>query len=303
MTVGRFAPSPTGSLHLGNLRTALLAWCFARHDDGAFVMRVEDLTTGAAPVCEAEQLEDLAAIGIDHDGPLVRQSARTDRYRSVISRLVADGRTYPCTCSRRDIREAAAAPHGPPIEGGYPGTCSSRSTHDQRRLVESGEPVALRLRVDGAEIEFDDRFHGRVRSAVDDFVIRRADGTAAYNLAVVVDDADQGVDQVVRGDDLVHTTPRQVFVQRLLGFPTPEYVHVALVYGPDGERLAKRHGAISLGQCRELGEPVASVVARLAASIGLAEPGERLDATEVLRRFDPGRLAVAEQLPEPVQSG
>ena len=152
---------------------------------------------------------------------------------------------------------------------------------------------------EGAEIEFDDRFHGRVRSAVDDFVIRRADGTAAYNLAVVVDDADQGVDQVVRGDDLVHTTPRQVFVQRLLGLPTPEYVHVALVYGPDGERLAKRHGAISLGQCRELGEPVASVVARLAASIGLAEPGERLDATEVLRRFDPGRLAVAEQLPEP----
>lgn len=297
MTVGRFAPSPTGSLHLGNLRTALLAWCFARHVDGRFAMRVEDLTTGAAPVREAEQLADLAAIGIDHDGPIVRQSERVDRYAAAIDMLVAQGRTYPCTCSRRDIREAAAAPHGPSIEGGYPGTCAARPAAEQRRLLDSGEPVALRLRAEGATVEVDDRLLGPIGSPVDDFVIRRADGTAAYNLAVVLDDADANVDQVVRGDDLVHTTPRQVLVQQLLGLPTPEYVHVPLVYGPDGDRLAKRHGAISLGAQLERGETVPHVVGRLAASIGLAGPDEEVDAREVLDRFDPVRLRIDEQLP------
>ena len=166
----------------------------------------------------------------------------------------------------------------------------------ERRLAE-GRPAATRVRTDGAVVAFTDRLLGAIEEPVDDFVVRRADGVAAYNLAVVIDDADQGVDQVVRGDDLVHTTPRQVFVQQLLGLPTPEYVHVPLVYGPDGERLAKRHGAISLRARLAAGETVPQVVGQLAASIGCAEPGERVTAADVLARFDPDRLHIAEQLP------
>ncbi len=297
MATGRFAPTPSGDLHLGNLRTALLAWCFARHAGGSFLIRVEDLTTGAEPIRAAEQLEDLAAIGIDHDGPIVAQSERRARYDEVVAELERRGRTYRCFCSRRDIREAAAAPHGPSFEGHYPGTCAGLDAGEVERRLAEGRPAATRLRADGAVVGFTDRLLGAIEEPVDDFVIRRADGVAAYNLAVVVDDADQGVDQVVRGDDLVHTTPRQVFVQQHLGVPTPEYVHVPLVYGPDGERLAKRHGAISLRARLATGETVSQVVGRLAASVGCAEPGEELTAAEVLGRFDPDRLRIDEQLP------
>lgn len=297
MTTGRFAPTPSGDLHLGNLRTALLAWCFARHDGGRFLIRVEDLTTGAAPRRTAEQLEDLATIGVDHDGPIVAQSDRRDRYDAALARLAAEGRTYRCFCSRRDIRDAAAAPHGPSIEGGYPGTCRALTDDEVARRLAAGHQAATRLRADGAEVGVEDRLVGTILESVDDFVVRRADGVAAYNLAVVVDDADQGVDQVVRGADLVHTTPRQVLLQRLLGLPTPEYLHVPLVHGPDGERLAKRHGAISLRQRLATGESVAQVVGRLAASMGLADEGEPMTAAEVLARFDPDGLQVAATLP------
>ncbi len=296
MTVGRFAPTPSGDLHLGNLRTALLAWAYARHDSGSFLLRVEDLTTGAAPLRAAEQLEDLAMLGIDHDGSIVWQSDRRRRYDEVIDQLEAEGRTYRCFCSRRDIREAAAAPHGPSTEGGYPGTCSTLDAAEVERRLEHGLPAATRLRSNGAIVRVVDRFHATFEERVDDFVIRRADGVAAYNLAVVVDDADQGVDQVVRGDDLVHTTPRQVLVQQVLDLPTPEYLHVPLVYGADGERLAKRHGAISLRARLGAGASVPEVLGMLAASIGLAAPGETLSAADVLARFDPGRLRIVEQL-------
>ena len=170
-----------------------------------------------------EQLEDLATLGIDHDGPIVSQSERRDRYEAALARLEAEGRTYPCFCSRRDIREAAAAPHGPSVEGGYPGTC--RAAHRgprSRALVAAGSATGDRdCGPTARSVRGEDRLLGTIEEPVDDFVVRRADGVAAYNLAVVVDDADQGVDQVVRGDDLVHTTPRQVLVQQLLGLPTP----------------------------------------------------------------------------------
>jgi glutamyl-tRNA synthetase len=210
--------------------------------------------------------------------------------------------TYPCYCSRRDIREAAAAPHGPFSEGAYPGTCSELDDAGRAARGAHGRPPALRLRARAATVTVQDRLAGTVEAVVDDFVVRRADGVAAYNLAVVVDDADQGVDQVVRGEDLLHTTPRQVLVQQLLGLPTPQYVHVPLVLGADGERLAKRHGAISLRQRRALGESVPEVVGRLAASMGLAAPGEALDAATVLERFDPERLELADRLPEPTEA-
>jgi glutamyl-tRNA synthetase len=303
VTTGRFAPTPSGDLHLGNLRTALLAWCFARHDDGRFLIRVEDLTTGAEPIRSAEQLEDLSTIGVDHDGPIVVQSDRRDRYEAALARLAAEGRTYRCFCSRRDIREAAAAPHGPSIEGGYPGTCRLLDATEVSRRLAEGRPAATRLRADAAVVRVQDRIVGTVEEPVDDFVVRRADGVAAYNLAVVLDDADQGVDQVVRGDDLVHTTPRQVLLQQLLDLPTPQYVHVPLVYGPDGERLAKRHGAITLRDQLAQGRTPASVVGRLAASFGLADAGEELTAADVLARFDPHDLQIGTQLPESLQPG
>jgi glutamyl-tRNA synthetase len=290
VTTGRFAPSPSGSLHLGSLRTALLAWCAARAAGGTFLVRMEDLTTGAAPVSEQEQLKDLAALGLHHDGAVVRQSERTHLYDAAIDRLVDAGLTYPCWCSRREIAEAAAAPHGPP-KGVYPGTCRDLDEGGRRaRELATGRPPALRLRAAGAVQEFVDGLHGRLAEQVDDLVLRRADGVAAYNLAVVVDDAAQGVDQVVRGDDLLPTTPRQVLLQRLLDLPTPEYLHVPLVLGPGGERLAKRHGAIGLRDRLAAGETPEQVLGMLAASVGLAERGEELSAEQVLHRFDVDRL-------------
>lgn len=287
MTTGRFAPSPSGSLHLGNLRTALLAWCFARSEGGRFLVRMEDLTTGAVTSHESEQLADLAAVGVTHDGPVVRQSERRHLHDRAVDALTTAGLTYPCFCSRREVREAASAPHGLDPEGAYPGTCRDLTGGEQDERRRAGRAPALRLRADGVPVEVVDRLHGRAVGAVDDMVLRRADGVAAYNLAVVVDDADQGVDQVVRGDDLLGTTPRQVLLQRLLGLPTPEYVHVPMVLGPDGARLAKRHGAVTLADRMALGESPGSVVGRLAASLGLGRAGEELTAELLLERFDP----------------
>ena len=291
MTVGRFAPSPSGPLHLGNLRTALLAWCAARHDGGTFLLRMEDLTTGAAPVAEAEQLADLATLGLTHDGEIVRQSERRRLYDDAVRQLVRDGHTYDCYCSRREIREAAAAPHGELPEGAYPGTCRQLTASQIRLFEREGRRPALRLRGDGALVRIEDRARGVWSREVDDFVLRRADGVAAYNLAVVVDDAAQGVDQVVRGDDLLDTTPRQIRLQQLLGLPTiSSYLHVPLALGSDGERLAKRHGAVGLTDQLERGATVPDVIGLLASSAGLAEPGEQLSADEVARRFDVARL-------------
>lgn len=296
MTTGRFAPTPSGDLHLGNLRTALLAWCFARSADGRFLVRVEDLTTGAAPRRMAEQLEDLASIGVDHDGQVTTQSQRSARYDQVVELLTSAGLTYPCFCSRRDVRDAAAAPNGPSIEGGYPGTCRQLGRSELAARASLGRPPALRLRAGAARVKVSDRRLGDIEARVDDFVIRRADGVAAYNLAVVIDDADQGIDQVVRGDDLAESTPRQVMLQHLLGLPTPEYVHVPLMLGPDGRRLAKRHGGITLRDQLAAGRSIHQVVGSLAASCGLADDGESLDATQVLERFDPERLRFSTRL-------
>ena len=243
---GRFAPSPTGTLHLGNLRTALLAWLFARSAGSRFLVRMEDLDTSRVrPRVAEEQLADLAAVGLDWDGEVAYQSARQDRYVAAIEDLRADGRLYECFCTRAEIREAASAPHGPLPEGHYPGTCLglTEAAREERRAM---RPPALRVHADGARVGFADRLHGEVEGVVDDFVVRRNDGAVAYNLAVVVDDAAQGVEEVVRGDDLLDSTPRQLFLARMLGLPEPSHAHVPLVLGPDSARLAKRHGAVTL---------------------------------------------------------
>ena len=277
---GRFAPSPTGDLHLGNLRTALLAWLFARRAGGRFLMRMEDLDAGRVrPGDEERQLADLAAIGVDWDGPVVRQSERLGLYADALSQLDADGLLYPCFCTRAEIREAASAPHGALAEGAYPGTCRELSAREQAARQAAGRPPALRVRAGGARVDVDDRLVGRLSGTVDDFVVRRGDGAYAYNLAVVVDDARQDVDQVVRGADLAESTPRQAWLARTLGVGQPEYVHVPLVLGPDGARLAKRHGAVTL---REM--PAGGAREWIAASLGLP-PGD-----DLLESFDPDRL-------------
>ena len=244
---GRFAPSPTGTLHLGNLRTALLAWLFARSADARFLVRMEDLDTGRVrPGIAEEQLRDLAAIGLDWDGEVVYQSARLALYADAIAQLHAHGRIYECYCTRAEIRAAASAPHGPLPEGAYPGTCLRLSAAELAAKRASGRPPALRLRADAEHVTFTDRLLGRQEGVVDDFVVQRNDGAPAYNLAVVVDDADQGVGEVVRGADLLDSTPRQLFLARLLGASAPHHAHVPLVLGPDGARLAKRHGDVTL---------------------------------------------------------
>jgi glutamyl-tRNA synthetase len=280
---GRYAPSPSGPLHLGNLRTALLAWLFARSAGARFLIRIEDLDQGRSrPEHIAGQLDDLAALGLESDGEVVRQSQRHALYHAAIDRLD----TYPCYCTRAEIREAASAPHGPP--GAYPGTCRELTAAQRAELEATGRPPALRLRVaPGTRIAFVDRVLGHIEPAhpVDDLVVRRNDGTPAYNLAVMVDDADQRVGEVVRGADLLEATPGQLHLADALGLRRPAHAHVPLVLGPDGARLAKRHGAVTLADRRALGESAEDVRAELLGSVGL--PGE-LDAA--LAAFEAGEL-------------
>jgi glutamyl-tRNA synthetase len=291
MADGRFAPSPTAALHLGNLRTALLAWLFARSAGSRFLIRIEDLDRAASRDSHVRaHLDDLRSLGLDWDGEVVRQSERFDRYGAALERLEDAGLLYECYCTRREVLEAATAPHEHLPEGAYPGTCRGLSGSERARRRREGRTAALRLDAGAPLVEFDDRLHGRCRGVVDDFVVRRRDGVPAYNLAVVVDDADQGIEEVVRGDDLLAGTPRQVLLTRLLGVDTPGYAHVPLVLGPDGERLAKRHGAVTLADRLALGETASAVRSRLAASLGLAAPGETVTPEELVTRFDPTRL-------------
>jgi glutamyl-tRNA synthetase len=289
--IGRYAPSPTGTLHLGNLRTALLAWLFARSAGSAFLMRIEDLDAGRVrPGLAEAQLADLAALGLDWDPPVMTQSERLEAYAEAIARLQAQDALYPCYCTRREIREAASAPHGPLPEGAYPGTCRELTGSERAERERSGRPPALRLRAGDEQVGYDDRLLGRVTAAVDDVVVRRNDGAPAYNLAVVVDDAAQGVEEVVRGADLAETTPRQILLARRLALPVPAYAHVPLLLGPDGARLAKRHGAVTLADRLALGETPEQVRGELAAGVGLADPGQTPSMDELLTRFDPGAL-------------
>jgi len=294
---GRYAPSPTGRLHLGNLRTALLAWCFARSRGAPFLVRIEDLDEQRSRrEYEATALADLAALGIDWDGEVVRQSERRDRHRDAFERLRADGRLYRCWCSRAEIREAVAAPHGP--HAAYPGTCRRLSERERAQRERSGRPCAWRFDAGAVGVSFDDAVAGSQGAVVDDFVVwregPRGAQTAAYNLAVVVDDADQGVGEVVRGDDLLETTPRQIALGEALAVPIPRYAHVPLVLWGEGRRLAKRRPPAgvpaTLPERLARGERIEALVGWMASSAGLVPPGTELDARELLARFSPARL-------------
>ncbi len=291
IATGRYAPSPTGTLHLGNLRTALLAWLFARSQGARFLMRIEDLDSARVrPGVAAQQLADLAALGLDWDGPVVRQSERRELYDAALEQLAAAGQLYRCYCTRAEIREAASAPHGAPAEGAYAGTCRELTRAQRAERERGGRHPALRLRAGAAVVSFADRLLGTQAGAVDDLVVRRNDGAPAYNLAVVVDDTAQGVREVVRGADLIQTTPRQLYVAQRLGVAAPGYAHVPLVLGPDGSRLAKRHGAVTLADRVAAGKSPAQVRADLARSVGLAGAGETPPLAELLARFDPSIL-------------
>lgn len=288
MPAGRYAPSPSSDLHVGNLRTALLAWLYARSSGRALRLRVEDLDearVAAAAGTEERQLADLAALGIGFDGPLVRQSERGAAYEEA-ARGLGD-RLYECFCTRREIREATRAPHHAHIP--YPGTCRDL-TEAERERRRAERPAAWRVRSDDVEWTVDDLVHGPHTEPVDDFVVRRGDGAWAYNFVVVVDDIAMGVDQVVRGDDLLASAPRQAWLTRELGGQVPAYAHVPLVLDPAGERLAKRHGAITLADLAADGVPATAVRDRLAESLGLAAAGEHPSMAQVLARFDPAAV-------------
>ena len=254
-------------------------------------MRIDDLDAARSrPQIAEAQLADLAALGLDWDGPVVRQSERGALYEEALARLDADGLLYACYCTRAEIREAASAPHGALAEGAYPGTCRELTAAQRAERERAGRPPALRLRAGEAVVSFADRLLGEQRGVVDDLVVRRNDGAAAYNLAVVVDDTAQGVGEVVRGADLLETTARQLHLRALLGGPPVVHAHVPLVLGPDGARLAKRHGAVTLADRAAAGQSPLAVRSQLAASVGLAAPGEQPSLDELLAAFDPSSL-------------
>lgn len=306
---GRYAPSPSGDLHLGNLRTAILAWAMARRGGKSFYMRVEDLDR-VRPGAAERQLADLRAMGLDWDvspgsaaestegkeAGVLYQSTRLAAYERAVQRLREAGLVYECYCTRREIQEASSAPHGAP--GAYPGTCRELSKA-QRQERRTQRPPALRLRAECTSYTVQDDFYGTYTGLVDDFVLVRNDGTYAYNLTSVVDDAFVGVEQIVRGDDLLPSAPRQSYLAQLLGLAQPRYAHVPLALNEEGKRLAKRDGAVTLPQLREAGVEIPTILGWIAASIpvynadGSAHSADVPvpNAAAILERFDPARMA------------
>lgn len=288
---GRYAPSPTSALHLGNLRTALVAWLMARSTDRQFRLRIEDLDrqrVAAARGVVDRQVRDLTGLGLDFDPPTVVQSDRIDEYARAAATL--GDLVYECFCTRREIAAAASAPHAGDGFRAYPGTCRDL-TADERERRRRERPPALRVRASAAVVEVVDHWIGRTSQVVDDFVIRRNDGVWAYQFAVVVDDAAMGIDQIVRGDDLASSMGRHVWLARALGRPfTGEFAHVPLVVRPDGRRLAKRDGDPGLQDLCAAGWTPGEVLGLLAGSLGLAARGERVDPARLLARFDPDLL-------------
>lgn len=296
---GRYAPSPTGELHLGNAWAALVAWLSIRSRNGGFVLRMEDLDPARSrPDLAARILEELAWLGLDWDeGPDLggphrpyTQSERCASYDDAFERLRDARLLYPCFCSRKDIAAAASAPQAPGDELRYPGTCRALEPAEARRRLEAGNRHAWRFRVP-LEIRpvFDDLSHGsygRERDPSGDFVVRRSDGVTAYQLAVVLDDDAMQIDEVVRGDDLLHSTPRQILLCRALNLKVPVYGHVPLLLGRDGARLSKRHHGITLRELREDGFSAAEIVGRLARLLGLRRKDAPVHARDLVGEFN-----------------
>ncbi|HEX9793213.1 MAG TPA: tRNA glutamyl-Q(34) synthetase GluQRS [Planctomycetota bacterium] len=297
---GRLAPSPTGVLHLGNARSFLLAWLDVRARGGEVLLRIEDLDgprikSGAAEAA----IEDLAWLGLDWDAGPVYQRPRLACYRAALEKLAAAGLAYPCTCTRRDVELAASAPHAGEEGPLYPGTCRGRFADAAAARAASGAEPCWRFAVPaGAAVEFADRHAGPQRIAVGrelgDFVIWKKDGEPAYQLAVVVDDAEQGVNSILRGADLLPSAARQTLLYQALGHAPPEFAHVPLVVGSDGRRLAKRHGDTTLSQFRAAGYDAPALLRWLAEVSGLAPPRRAYGcARDLLADFALARVPAA----------
>ena len=288
----RLAPSPTGALHLGNARTFLVNWLLARQNGWSILLRIEDLDGPRIKSgTDLQAMDDLGRLGIDWDEGPIYQSVRMAEYAKAIERLIAEGAAYPCVCTRREVELAASAPHAEDGSAVYPGTCRGRfiSVKDAREF--SGKAPAIRFRVPEGIVRWMDQSRGTMECDVarelGDFVIAKADGTPAYQLAVVVDDAAMGITQVVRGDDLIDSTPRQILLYGALGLSgkIPQYRHLPLVVGTDGRRLAKRHGDTRLSHYRELGVPAGRVLALLARWCGMVKVADTVTAREMIERF------------------
>lgn len=304
MTVrGRYAPSPTGTTHLGNASTALLAWLSARAGGGAFVLRLEDLDRLRVVPGSAESIIlDLRWLGLDWDegpdapGPYepYAQSERRSHYDAAFATLRAAGLVYPCFCSRKDIQSAASAPQAPGDEAVYPGTCRDLEPDDVALRIASRRPHAWRFRVEEAKApEFVDRVHGRYVAepgSIGDFVVRRADGVPAYQLAAVVDDIAMEISEVVRGDDLLSSTVRQLLLYRAFAATPPAFAHVPLILGDDGIRLSKRHQGVTLKEMREAGATAGAIVGRLAHRHGLRKSTDPVSARDLIADFDVAAL-------------
>lgn len=292
---GRYAPSPTGDVHLGNASTALLAWLSARAGAGAFVLRIEDLDGPRTRPGAAERgMADLAWMGLDWDegpdrggphAPYV-QSLRRERYEAAFARLREAGLVYPCFCSRKDVAAAASAPQEAGDEAPYGGRCRALDPVEAVRRVASGGRHAWRFRVEGDAPGFEDAVVGAVPARpIGDFVVRRSDGIPAYQLAVVVDDGAMGITEVVRGRDLLASTARQLLVYRALGLEAPAFAHVPLWLGPDGVRLSKRHAGTSLRELREEGMHPEALLGRIAWKLGLRADERRCRPGDLVPGF------------------
>jgi glutamyl-tRNA synthetase len=287
-SIGRLAPSPTGAQHIGNARTFLVAWLDARNRGGRLLLRVEDLDTPRTKAWATEQaVEDLQWLGLDWDAVAPMQSDRGDRYQTALSWLREREHVYPCTCSRSEIENSASAPHERMLDGAiYPGTCAHRTARDAPALESQGIRFAWRFRMPEGTSTWVDLLQGpqtlAPKQALGDFVVARNYGPTAYQLAVVVDDFDQSITHVVRGDDLVYSTYRQNALFTALGWTSPEYMHVPLVVGPDGKRLAKRHGDTRLSLLREQQVAPESLLGQLAHSLCLTPNSEPISAPELL---------------------
>jgi len=292
MVCGRFAPSPSGRMHLGNLWSGLLAWLSARNAGGRMVLRLEDLDTDRCRPEYCDQvMRDLEWLGLDWDNEPVYQSQRTEIYAEHFRRLEELGLIYPCYCTRAE-RLAASAPHRSDGVTLYDGRCRHLTAQEQQSLANSRRP-AWRVAVPAEEYSFDDLCQGRYSEQLDrdcgDFILRRSDGVYAYQLAVVVDDALMGVNQVVRGRDLLDSTPRQLWLGKTLGFTAPEHAHVPLLLAPDGRRLAKRDRDQELGQLQQL-YTAPELVGRLAHLAGLIPEYEPMTPTQLMPLFDWSRM-------------
>ncbi|MEY8403688.1 tRNA glutamyl-Q(34) synthetase GluQRS [Oscillospiraceae bacterium 44-34] len=286
-TTGRFAPSPSGRMHIGNLWSCLLAWLAARSEGGGMTLRLEDLDPDRCrPEHCAQVMRDLEWFGLDWDGAPVYQSQRTEIYAEAFRRLEQQGLIYPCFCTRAE-RLAASAPHRSDGAVVYNGRCG-RLTEGERRVLAEIRRPAWRVRVSETEVSFTDLLQGEYREKLTrdcgDFILRRSDGVYAYQLAVVVDDAMMGVNQVVRGGDLLSSTPRQLWLQERLELPRPEYGHLPLLLAPDGRRLAKRDRDQELGQLREQ-YAAPELVGRLAFAACLIDRPDPITPRELLPLF------------------